>query len=374
MFTHNISIWSAVLLIGVFNGIVLIAYLIFSDRIKKSEDKILLLFILTLVLISLENAVEYSGGFRVVPHLMYITAPLLFAVGPLLYLYHLEKFDSLPNSAVKILLHFIPVLLIIIYMLQFYLLPGDLKINYFVNLHNSAERVIGPRHLIVVLLFQMQIIAYLFFSMNKFKTFSLQIKNESANTIIEQLRGINLLYTFLLLIFTFSFITQILLFYKSEFYETADQLESLIFSFLIHGTLFLMILFPQNTFPSIYKEKVNKQIPGDEDLEKIKQKILDVMRTNKLYLNPSLKLDNIADEIGETRHVTSRIINKYLGSNFYDFVNKYRVEWAIALINSEETKNHSLDSVALESGFNSYISFYRVFKRFTNKSPSEYIN
>lgn len=369
---NTINIWSAILLLGVFNGVLIIGYLIFTGRIKKREDRILSLFLFTLILITLENIIEYSGSFSTLPHLMYITAPLIFCIGPLLYFYHLEKFDRMEKSNYKYLLHFIPAVVIFFYMLQFYLLPADSKLKYFTNFHDASDRVIGPRHIVVMILFLLQIISYLFFSMNKFKLFSKEIKKESANSIIEQFRGLNALYVFLVLIFTFSFLTQIFLLYDSHYYEVVDRLESVIFSFLIHGTLLMMIAFPSNTVLPISERDEENISEEDEQLGNIKSKILKIMREEELFLNPNLRLDNIAEKINESRHLTSRVINTNLGQNFYDFVNNYRIEKAKELLQSEESKTKSLDSIAFDSGFNSYISFYRVFKRFTKKSPSEF--
>jgi len=58
--------------------------------------------------------------------------------------------------------------------------------------------------------------------------------------------------------------------------------------------------------------------------------------------------------------------------NFFDLINKHRVEEVIRILNSTESKKLKLLSIAFDAGFNSKASFNRVFKKFTSKTPSEF--
>ena len=57
--------------------------------------------------------------------------------------------------------------------------------------------------------------------------------------------------------------------------------------------------------------------------------------------------------------------------NFYDFINKYRVEEAKKLL-IEDIHNYKILAIAYEVGFNSKATFNRVFKKFTELTPSEF--
>ncbi|MPN36528.1 hypothetical protein SDC9_184037 [bioreactor metagenome] len=67
------------------------------------------------------------------------------------------------------------------------------------------------------------------------------------------------------------------------------------------------------------------------------------------------------------------VINTKFNTNFPDFINSYRVQYALNLLAVIEEKNLTIESIAYESGFSNRTSFYNAFKKQTGKLPSEYI-
>jgi AraC-like DNA-binding protein len=65
------------------------------------------------------------------------------------------------------------------------------------------------------------------------------------------------------------------------------------------------------------------------------------------------------------------LINEEFLVNFYDFVNKYRVEEAKRLL-LDNNRNYKIIAIAYEVGFNSKATFNRVFKKFTGLTPSDF--
>lgn len=90
---------------------------------------------------------------------------------------------------------------------------------------------------------------------------------------------------------------------------------------------------------------------------------------DRIWLNPNLKLSDIAKAVGTNRTYVSAFFNTEAKSTFYDFVNRYRIEHACRLL---ESSSDSLKLVAEQSGFNSQQSFIRVFSKINRMSPSEY--
>lgn len=125
---------------------------------------------------------------------------------------------------------------------------------------------------------------------------------------------------------------------------------------------------------AIDKEKYRKTGLSKEDAKKYKQQLLNYVQEKKPYLNPTISLKILADDFGITSHQLSQIINDQFGDNFYDFINRFRVEEFKSKINNQEHKHYSLLSLALDCGFNSKSAFNRVFKKFTNQTPSEFID
>lgn len=107
----------------------------------------------------------------------------------------------------------------------------------------------------------------------------------------------------------------------------------------------------------------------ESGLSEIGERITALFNKEKIYLNPHLKLSDIAVEIGTNRTYVSTFFNKEAGCTFYDYVNGFRIEHACNLLNNS---TESIRSIAEHSGFNSPQSFIRVFYKIKGVSPSEY--
>lgn len=95
-----------------------------------------------------------------------------------------------------------------------------------------------------------------------------------------------------------------------------------------------------------------------------------LMEEERLYLNPNLKLADVAEALDVSRNAVSACINA-LGSTFSQLVNDYRLQHAKELLLLESDKK--MAAIGLESGFASERSFFRVFKEATGMTPKEWI-
>lgn len=103
----------------------------------------------------------------------------------------------------------------------------------------------------------------------------------------------------------------------------------------------------------------------------LKVKVLQLMEEEKVYLDADLKLKDLADRLGLSVPNTSQLINQNLHKDFNTFINEYRINAAIGLLETNATL--SLRNVAYEAGFNNNVTFYKAFKKFKGTSPSEYL-
>lgn len=90
---------------------------------------------------------------------------------------------------------------------------------------------------------------------------------------------------------------------------------------------------------------------------------------DKIFLNSRLKLSDVADMVGTNRTYVSQIFNRDNGTSFFDYVNKLRVEYACELL---RTSSDTIETIALQSGFNSIATFHRVFSKFCGCTPAKY--
>ena len=95
-----------------------------------------------------------------------------------------------------------------------------------------------------------------------------------------------------------------------------------------------------------------------------------LMNEQRLYLNPSLTVNDIAAQLGVHRNAVSQTINAHTGYSFTQLVGRYRVEYAQQLL--REHPNMKISSVCTKAGFASETTFFRSFKSVTGMTPSEW--
>lgn len=96
------------------------------------------------------------------------------------------------------------------------------------------------------------------------------------------------------------------------------------------------------------------------------------MASNKPFLAPELTLDQLALQLSLRPRVLSQVINDRLGQNFYDFINRYRIQEASRLLTNPKDRKITILEVLYEVGFNSKSSFNTLFKKYTGLTPSEF--
>jgi AraC-like DNA-binding protein len=109
-----------------------------------------------------------------------------------------------------------------------------------------------------------------------------------------------------------------------------------------------------------------------ENAAVLKARLLTLMEHDKPFLDPELTLPALAEVLGVQPAHLSRVINELLKQNFFEFINRYRVESARQRLAARSAMGEKLITVALECGFNSVSTFNRVFKGLAGLTPSDY--
>jgi AraC-like DNA-binding protein len=97
------------------------------------------------------------------------------------------------------------------------------------------------------------------------------------------------------------------------------------------------------------------------------------MGARQPWLDPSLSLRSLAEQIGLHPNQLSWLLNESLGKNFSEFINHYRVETFKVLAGDPANSHLTLSGLAYESGFNSKTVFNTFFKRETGLTPGQYL-
>jgi AraC-like DNA-binding protein len=128
-----------------------------------------------------------------------------------------------------------------------------------------------------------------------------------------------------------------------------------------------------NNLPPSTKSNTEKYTnsPLDEGIRhRIKTKLLAAMENEKLYTQSSFSLKQLSEHLRESPHYLSQVINQDLQTNFYEWVNRYRIDAAKQALLTYPDK--TIIAIAEDVGFNSKSTFNTAFRQQTQMTPSEY--
>lgn len=126
-------------------------------------------------------------------------------------------------------------------------------------------------------------------------------------------------------------------------------------------------ILPQKSIDKYQRSSLNEQKSND-----IEKQLLQFMKTEQPYLNPQLKLGDLAQQLQVSPHHLSQVLNDSLHQNFYEFINTNRIEQAKKLLLSPKLKHYTIEAIAYESGFNSKSTFNATFKKMTGNTPGKW--
>ena len=103
---------------------------------------------------------------------------------------------------------------------------------------------------------------------------------------------------------------------------------------------------------------------GDNDY------IQKVLKETRERYSEKISLETFSEELGVSGSYLSRKFKEATGQTYLDFLNKYRVQQAIKLL---ETGTYKIYEVSEMTGFSDYKYFSTVFKKYTDRSPSDFV-
>lgn len=112
---------------------------------------------------------------------------------------------------------------------------------------------------------------------------------------------------------------------------------------------------------------------SDKECKALFKRLEALMQTQKPYINPDLKIADLAGMLSTSAHSMSFLFNQYLDRNYYDYVNEYRVEEFKRMVEAGDAARYTLTAMSERCGFSSRASFFRHFKKECGMTPSQYI-
>jgi len=340
---------------------------------KRSADRIALSLFLFANSIYILDFLTYRYSSIIIPYsvnFFYIGDTFGFLFGPLLYLYtksvNSKDFYFTKND----ILHFVPFFLVFaLTLLCFQFQSHETQLELLkTGLFGKTGDVIYS------VIMNSNILVYLSFAFSTIRT-----KNQNLKGYYSSLEKIN--YNWLRLVVSAFFIMWVVdiinwvlgtLEISSHILSELLTFTSLSINFVFANLLILKSLrLPEmEEIQEIHKyEKSPLTVQTKTD---ILQRLEDLMIKEKVFLNSSITLGEIADKLSVVPRYLSQVINELKGQNFYDFVNSYRIEEAKKILSDPSHDDEKILAVLFESGFNSKSVFNTVFKKITGITPSEY--
>ncbi len=357
-------------------GLFLSCVLLFLRRGNRLANGLLAGLVLLYSLWMAEFAAYFTRYLYEVPHLMFVTVgfPLLF--GPLLlfYVQTLEgKRKAIHRSDGW---HFLPFVVHTLYYFPFFLQSGEAKRLGLQQLQNvEIPPSFSASFFINEGIKFLHLLAYLILVYRFYRPFGKQgltpVLSRLGNRWLKQL----LLALGLFLLFDLSHLLSISIFHYDYLFEMAKAVL-LSGTFAIYYLGYSTIRQPEITTGVFEQERPKKSYQKSSlkpsQARQYLDQLLDKMERESLYLREDLKLHHLAAELDISTHHLSQVLNEHLGKSFPDFINGYRVKHAQALLVAPAYYQHTILSIAFDSGFSNKASFNAAFKKYTGQTPSAF--
>ncbi len=292
------------------------------------------------------------------PLASFLSLSAIFFIGPANYLYHHILLNPAKAVSVKLKIQFAPAAAALICEILFQLLPLDLKKQYL------AELIRSPLdHWFTVVLASGAIFTFVYF-MIMFRLGLTVLKSENIRAQV----------LIMLAAFSSTLVSIVLL--SLGFLLCSDPV------LLMGGTIITLInvcVFLSNMrYPNFYrlieqeikKSRYERSLLKGLDTEVVFDRLTYLMGVENIYTDFELSLEGLAQMLSITPHQLSEFMNERLNTNFRNYINSYRIEEAKKILINESDKN--ILTICYDVGFNSKSTFNHCFKKYTNKTPSEF--
>lgn len=336
------------------------------------EQHTLFAFMLTATLLYVGHYIYFNRAADLLPlsDILYVSANL--TVYPL-YLIYIIRLTSKWRAVYWLML--LPGLLAIMATGTGYIFMTDEEDRMFVHnyLYHNSQTGLTDMALFQAyirqfckLVFAIEVIATVVIGSMMIRRYDRMVDEFYADTDDKSMRNIQSILYLVLTIAVLSFIVNIIGRARFTDHEIILTTTSLMFSAL----LFAIGYQGLHRHFSIIDMRTNKEQVSNDDSAALKdavnrsmtERIIALVENDKIYLQPDLKLDDVAQMMHTNRTYIYQAVNQQMGISFNEFINRYRIAHAKRLMASDPTL--SMNDVALHSGFASLSSFYRNMKKY----------
>jgi len=375
----QLTIWQLIFGISALHGYLIASILFFNKRSNQKANRILGALVFSISLILTNYTFSLIGVFEYMPHLVSATFPLWFIVGPLFYFYFRSLIAKAENFKTADLLHFLPLVICLLVMSPFYVSGGDEKLALIHG--DGVSKVPYYQFMSLLYLYTLQTVVYIVLASRMLRAYEKFFKQQLADTIIVSIEWLRTLILILIIFLAIDFIVGTTMMITEVENDNYSYGSVIVIASFIYFIAYNLILNPGRIFPAvtytnsnqISEAKYQSSVLEKNEIINIGMNLTLVMEKEKPFLNEELRLPDLADIIAVSPHQLSQVINQSFNQNFYNFVNQHRVKEVQERLADPKYEKNTILGIALEAGFNSSASFYRVFKQHTGQTPSQYL-
>ena len=350
-----------------FLGLFIFLLLNLKKKIQKSSTFLMSVFVLLHSLFILHLGLYLTNSHYYFPHTLLISTTFTLLYGPIIYFYFKITVTSYKLKFIDIL-HVIPALFLLVLILPIYKLSTHDKFVILFDGEEVASR--GLKYFTFIKIISLLI--YTWLSLKLYNSYKSKNNNDSQYLVWQR----NILAIFALYVITFILFTATTYGYFDS--PTFYHMQILVMVGLVFYVAYITYVQPEILKGEVtlvdpinlFKYKTSS-LTESYSLE-LKDALVELMTSKKVYRENDISLQGLSEKLGTSRHNTSQVINEHFNSNFFELINKYRIEDAAKILQNN-TENLTIIEVAYKVGFNNKVTFNKSFKKYLSQTPSEYI-
>ena len=346
-------------------------FLLTNSKSPKNSNVFLGLFFLILAINVVDILLQINGIWSFLPLFFLLDDSFLLLYGPLIYLYvrsYLLKDFTFSKKSWR---HFIPFIFCLFGMLFLY---NSIELPYDNSYEAVSSGSVPKGVLIFIIAFYLHGLAYLWLAKKMLIEYERTSKQQYSNSDMINVSWLHFMINSFIIIWLLGIVQSIvpMTIFKTHVYLTLSVFILFLFYF-INKVVFKALKTPR-LLTGISPLKADKYsgstLTGDKR-DSILKKLKSLMEAERLYLNPDLNINDLADALEVRPKELSQTINQSYDQHFFDFVNSYRIEEAKKML-SDSDNSMTIQEIMYAVGFSSKSSFNTIFKRKTDKTPSQY--
>ena len=248
-------------------------------------------------------------------------------------------------------------------------MPGSERVEYLINNYHSQYIELT----ILNAWFACHLIFYFSISLKKFVTFRKKLAPDRVEKYDASTGWFRIYLILLLTLLVISLPISIIINDDNTNIILVQIVMNIQFVYIFIKILWSSHLFPVDTVLSNWgKDKYARSSLSGVQIDNFYIRALNYLKAENIFTHHDISIGWLAAKIDIPIHYLSQAINTKNGSNFFDFINKLRIEEAQKLLFSNDFNNYTIEAIAYESGFGTKVSFNKAFKKFTGKTPSEF--